>query len=947
MRWGILLLPFLLSSCAWMGLDFGIGKDHEPPPEPTLADLDPARLPDQNIALPSVDLDDLTQSYQEVMASSASADVKVQVMHRLAGLEMVRGEQRAYDAQTSAGIFDQAIAAYEDLLKEHPEREGVDRLKYQLSKAYDLNGQPEDSLRVLDELVTQDSGSGHYAEAQFRRAEIYFVAADYDRAEQAYAEVIGFGPDTRYYRNALYMHGWTQFKREHHRASIKSFSETLDLIVPPDNNLEDLARAERELAKDSFRVLSLVFAYLEGPKTIEEVYASLGERHYEPLLFDNLGELYLGQERYRDSAEVYRSFVSRHPGHELAPSYSGKLIKSFEAGDFPAQVLIEKENYVSTYGISSSYWAAHEESVHQQIQPFLKQYFNELARHYHALAQSHQSSKEKNKARAKQNRALAKQYFGTAGDYYQAYVDTFPQDPLVAEMTFLLAEARYEEGDFAAAIKAYEIVAYEYASDKRAAEAGYSAILSHDEHLKILPEAEHENWQRLKIESELRFADQFVEDKRAPTVLTRAAEELLAFNEYEQAVAAARKLTAWQAPIESKLQRTAWLVIGHGEFELQHYAEAEVAYQQTLTLTAAKSAERKDLVERLAASVYKQAEQQLARGDQLAAARQFLRVAEVAPNSTIRVNAQFDAATNLLAVAAWGQAIDVLKDFRTRFPKHKLTADIPGKLVYAYQENGEWHNAATELSAIHERETDPKAKREALFLAAGLFARADDKEIAILRYRSYAHTYPEPFPVAMEARFRLSELYRETGQDAKRRFWLKKMIVADKGAGAARTERSRYLAAFSSQVFADYLYVQFVSIKLSLPLKKSLKKKKIALDKALKANQRTIEYGVEEFATKATFKVGAIYTSLSSDLMASERPRKLDALALEQYQILLEEQAYPFEEKAIEIHEGNAQRSWSGIYDEWVKQSFAELGKLLPARYRKQESELNFSDDIY
>ena len=104
---------------------------------------------------------------------------------------------------------------------------------------------------------------------------------------------------------------------------------------------------------------------------------------------------------------------------------------------------------------------------------------------------------------------------------------------------------------------------------------------------------------------------------------------------------------------------------------------------------------------------------------------------------------------------------------------------------------------------------------------------------------------------------------------------------------------------------------------------------------------------MEEFATKATFKVGAIYASLSRDLMASERPRKLDALALEQYQILLEEQAYPFEDKAIEIHEGNAQRSWSGIYDEWVKQSFAELGKLLPARYRKQESELNFSDDIY
>ncbi len=926
MRWGVVLIPLLLSSCAWLNSGFGFGPDPEPP-EPTLADLDPARLPDQAIALPSVDLDSLTESYREVIASTASAEVKVQVMHRLAGLEMLRGEQQAYDAQSGTGVFDQAIAAYEELLQQHPERAGVDRLKYQLSKAYDLNGQPEASLQVLDALVPQDSRSGHYAEAQFRRAEIYFVAADYDRAEQAYAEVIGFGAATSYYRNALYMHGWTQFKRERYRASIKSFTETLDLILPATTDLESLPRAERELANDSFRVLSLVFAYLDGPKTIEEVYTSLGERHYEPLLFDNLGELYLGQERYRDSAEVYRTFVSRHPRHELAPTYSGKLIKSFEAGDFPAQVLVEKQNYVSNYGIASAYWAAKDEAVRAQIRPFLKQYLNELARHYHALAQTLRSGKAKNKAEAQQGRLLATQHFTTAADYYQAYVDTFPQDPQVAEMTFLLAEARYEAGSFAAAIKAYEVVAYEYSSDK--------------------PAADHENWQRLKIESELRFADRFTEDERAPAVLTRAAEELLAFDEFEQAVAAARKLTAWQTPIDAKLVRTAWLVIGHGTFELQQYADAEIAYQQILSRTPVKSTQRKDLIEQLAASIYKQGEQQLSQGDQLAAAGQFLRVVELAPDSTIRVNAQFDAATNLLAVAAWARAIDVLTDFRERFPRHRLTAEIPAKLVYAYQEHGEWHNAATELSAIHDVETDPKAKREALFMAAELFAKAGDTETAILRYRSYAHAYPEPFPVAMEARFLLSELYRETGQDAKRRFWLRKMIAADAAAGASRTDRSRYLAAYSSQVFADNLYMQFVSIKLSLPLKKSMKKKKLALKKALQANQKTIDYGVEEFATKATFKIGAIYASLSRDLMASERPRKLDALALEQYQLLLEEQAYPFEEKAIEVHEGNARRSWSGIYDEWIRQSFTELAKLLPARYSKQESKLNFSDDIY
>jgi len=35
-----------------------------------------------------------------------------------------------------------------------------------------------------------------------------------------------------------------------------------------------------------------------------------------------------------------------------------------------------------------------------------------------------------------------------------------------------------------------------------------------------------------------------------------------------------------------------------------------------------------------------------------------------------------------------------------------------------------------------------------------------------------------------------------------------------------------------------------------------------------------------------------------------------------------------------------------GIYDQWVKRSFEELAKLLPARYKKSESVLEVSNEI-
>ena len=72
-------------------------------------------------------------------------------------------------------------------------------------------------------------------------------------------------------------------------------------------------------------------------------------------------------------------------------------------------------------------------------------------------------------------------------------------------------------------------------------------------------------------------------------------------------------------------------------------------------------------------------------------------------------------------------------------------------------------------------------------------------------------------------------------------------------------------------------------------------------------------------------------------LLASERPKKLNKAEREQYNVLLEEQAFPFEEKATEIHALNAHRATSGIYDQWVKSSFEALRELRPARYGKTE----------
>jgi hypothetical protein len=60
-------------------------------------------------------------------------------------------------------------------------------------------------------------------------------------------------------------------------------------------------------------------------------------------------------------------------------------------------------------------------------------------------------------------------------------------------------------------------------------------------------------------------------------------------------------------------------------------------------------------------------------------------------------------------------------------------------------------------------------------------------------------------------------------------------------------------------------------------------------------------------------------------------------LELEQYELAIEEQAYPFEEKAITVHESNIKLIYRGVYNVWIEKSLEKLAEFVPARYDKPE----------
>jgi hypothetical protein len=135
-------------------------------------------------------------------------------------------------------------------------------------------------------------------------------------------------------------------------------------------------------------------------------------------------------------------------------------------------------------------------------------------------------------------------------------------------------------------------------------------------------------------------------------------------------------------------------------------------------------------------------------------------------------------------------------------------------------------------------------------------------------------------------------------------------------------------------------------VKLVQPFERSIQEKRQGMDAALQAFGALVAYEVGEVTAAATFYMAEIYSNFSRSLVESERPADLVAKKLQDYELALEEEAFPFEEKAIGVHEKNLELISAGIYNAWTEKSLARLAVLKPGRYAKSEISSGFLGSI-
>jgi cellulose synthase operon protein C len=874
------------------------------------------------------------ENYRRLLELETDPRTQQEAQRRLADLQVSIADAEG-TTEEAAATLEESVALYLDLLDERPDAEDNDRIHYQLARAYQGLGNTPAAIDALQQVAEQHPDSELLGDARFRRAELLFFEARYAEAESEYAEVMAMADETPFHDIAQYKLGWSRYRQSQYDAAVDVFIDILDRELPPgewldvNEALAGLDSQKIDYTRDSIRVIGLSFIQLGGGSAANAYFAREGDPAYFPMLYAALGDQLLERQRYTDAAAASRAFIERHTQHPLAPTFQERVIAAHREGGFDDLVVAAKQTYVADYDPDAPYWQGGTPT--DEVLTALRGHLGDLAAHFYASGQRLEEVDDVEGASGIDS-------FLTAADYYRRIMQVYPQDAGVAEMNFMLGESLLNGQRPLDAAREYERTAYDYPAHERSAEAGYAAVLAFRAHVDAQPAAERAAALDVAIEGAKRFAGGFPTHRERLRVLTRVAEDLFELERYDEAIAAAAEIINHPTEVDYRLRGSAWNVTANSHFAEQRYVEAEGAFVESLAIMSASDDARDETVERLAASVYKQGEQARDNGELRQSAFHFLRVKEVAPGASILATADFDGASVLFELEDWPETARVIETFRQAYPQHPQLADADKMLATAYQRNGQPFEAASAYERIAGRGGEAAdVRQESAWLAATLFDEAGRESEANRAYATYVGSYPRPVDRAMVARSRLVEMAEQRNDAPARIRWLNEIVAADAAAGSERTDQTRLLAAESALTLGGIQARESEALRLRQPLNESIAARRQAMERAVATLTQAANYGFAEVTTNATVQLGRLYLSFAAALNESERPRDLDALALEQYELLLEEQSFPFEERAIEAFEANLRRIPQGVYDEAVRESYRELVAIAPAIYGRND----------
>ena len=900
-------------------------------PEPaianTLGEIDQANTNSVNegVYIKPKSKEEIHKAYTEYL-NNAVVDEKTRLdaLTRLAELEYEKsaqfspddpdGQMNAADEERYYQRLQRTIELLSTSIADYPDAKGNDVLLYQLAKAQAQNDQHAESIEALTQLVEKYPRSQYYVEAQFRIAEDAFSTQSFSAAEYAYNEVIISPGNDIFFEKSLFKRGWSRFKQSYYEEAIEDYIEAV--LHHNFGIYETLSPGERDQFDEYFRAIALSFNYINDSERLAGYFRDRPEFPYRYQTYQMIGDLYYKQERYSDAVDTHRQFIKYFPDSDDIPYAYLKIIEIWKDSGLKRPIHQAIEDYYRAFSPSSSYWVNQNENskVNRVVHRSLREYIVLMTGYYHNRYQGNNADTD----------------YQQADKWYRRYLQNYEAYAQQDNLYFLYAELLTQRNRRAEAFKYYQLAAFDNEQILHQ-EASYAAItLSVEMH----SETSENNFLDKNIRYSKAFARQFPQDKRAYPVALQAAEQAYQVRRYSDAIELA-DLALLSDNNNSAFQPSLIKAISY--FNLNDFEEAESLYKQLILSNELGKNQRQEFRNNLALAIYRQAEQAAGNEDTARSIQHFARISTIVPESDIAASGLYDAIALNMKYQQWTDAISLIERFQNLYPRHKFSNDVSRKLSAAYLKSDQGIKAAKEFQKIARTDSDLAIKAAALWQAAQIYEEKNKDQQAIEAYQQYVEDFPKPYGQRLEAMDKIAKLYTKNKSPKASREWYERIIKTDETVlNNVRTDTSRGITSSAYLTLARLEKTRFDRLQLTLPLKNSLRKKKAAMQNSVILFGKASVNKIYDITTEATYSIGKIYQDFSQSLLNSDRPNNLNEEELDQYEILLEDQAFPFEDKSIEFFEINLSRIQEGLYNDWIEESFNELITLFPVRYNRQ-----------
>ncbi len=872
-----------------------------------------------------------------------------------------------------------SIKLYEQLIAEFTDYRLLDGAYYLLGYCLGEQGEEERGTEIFLQLVERFPKSRFVVETWTRLGEYYFDGNKLEQAIAAYQHVLDY-KDSAFFDKALYKLGWSYYRLDRFEEAILRFSALVDFS----DERKKAGGAGGELRAEALQYLGISFAdeHWGSLKKLEAFFAKT-PRAWANELYAQLGNVYFEQSKYPDAIAAYELALKAKPLDREAPRVRDKEITAYERiRDFDGAAGA-RTSLANDYAEGTPW---HQENANDSEALAVARELSErsllaAAVFHHRQAQSF---KEQGKA------SDATRHYAEAAKSYERYLARFPGAKNRYELTYYLADCQYYAQLFGEAAASYGLVADDDSSTQYLEVAAYAAVLAAEQNTAALegkgllparpaitsaqrkepPSAvELPPPRRGLVTACDRYAVRVPPSDKTPAVLFKGAETLYAHDRFDEA--RERFMEIIDAFPESDAARfSANLVIESFLAEQSWDAVERFSVELAKAGKVGKGDEKfqAELVKFKHGAMFKKAEALESAHSYEGAAVAYLRLVDDSPRSDFADKALNNAAVNYEKARRFESATKLYERLSHDYPTSSLADDALFRVGVNSERFYDFEAAISAYLRIVENYPQSPQRADALFNAANALENTQQYDRAIAEYRRYATLFPDrkdaadiffragraaetagdrARAVAIYEEFigrykakakasddRLVEAYLRKGVLAKEPLSAKKDFTMAVKEAAARRAGVAYAAEaqfrIAEQTFAEYDAI--VIDGSSKQQKAAIVKRATTLQKVREAFSAVFPFKQVEWTLAALYRLGHLYETFADKLFTAPAPpeiKKLGPEYVEEYRALIEQQATPLEDKAVDAYKrALAEAKKSGVANVWTKRTQLSLNKL-------------------